>query len=129
MRSVVVLILLLVVLTTVAVRGSRAQPVPQTSVAFSHCERHGNMTLESRCRPGGGIVPDAEEAGFDRDYVVDAHGFGGDFADGERKWMEVVLVVTELVHLVLSNWDKLFGSLPAVASTPQISDALFDPVK
>jgi hypothetical protein len=128
MRSIVVVLFLLVVVGAVAVSGSRAQPLQQTSAAFSQCHHAGRLTVEARCKPGSGVVPSADEVDVgDRnmDFAMEA-GAGNLDGDRYREWVQLAVVALDFV---VSNWDKFWGSAVVETSSVPLSDALFDPVK
>src|SRR3989304_1398797 len=80
-KSIAVLVMVVVLVAGLAVNGSRAQPLPVTSVAFRLCQLGEQMPQP--CRP----IVSPERAALDdggRDYDGGFEADGGD--DGGKPW-------------------------------------------
>jgi hypothetical protein len=141
-KIVVLLVLLVVLVGGVAVSGSRAQPLPQVSVAFSQCANQRSRSTGS-CRPliapmavgrdegadeadaGGVDAADANEAGANE---ADAGEAGGD--DSPDRWMEFLAAGLRAVAAVLDLMARagiVVGS-PAELPAP-VTVTIFDPAQ
>jgi hypothetical protein len=141
MKTVAGILVLVMLVTLVAVSGSRAQPLPGSSVAFRQCLEQASLS-GGRCTSAVSIVAGLEEVGGDR--AMDQVGYGdlgqakgGDLSSPE--WPAAVarvigpIVVAALVRVAENFVDRmfdrywgggLFADLPA-----DVSPVIFDPVE
>jgi hypothetical protein len=138
-KTLSVLVVLVLLVTTVAVSGSRAGPRPAVSAAHRQC-------FEIAAAPAGGCSSLVsaraafDEIGADRDvYTGDQFGDAG-FDQGQdlsspEFWREVLVAAVTAIAYTLAEeaakWaaERLGGgNMPAVFDT-QIPAGVFDPVK
>lgn len=141
-KTLSVLLLLVMLVGGIAVNGSRAQPLPGTSVAFQQCLEGAGKTA-GRCRSlvttlaameevGGDLVGDVT-GGIGGDVGGDVGGIGGDVGgvggddflkDLAAKALEAFLV--GLAKYVVTHF--VGGGLP-ITLDAQADSTLFDPVR
>jgi hypothetical protein len=138
-KTVSVLLILVVLVAGIAVNGSRAQPMPGTSVAFQQCLEGAGGTAE-RCRSLVTVLAAMEEVGGELagsqfgdvggDIGGDMGGFGGDLASPEF-WRDVATRVLDafLGGLIKAFVKHLVGSSLPMHLDAQVDPALFDPIR
>lgn len=133
MKTIGVLLILTVLVAGVAVNGSRAQPLPATSVAFQQC-LDGENRSGARCRPFGGTLIAMEEIGLELAGArADVGEIGGDIAgagddflrDLAARALEAFLV--SLARVLVQALIR--GSGLPVSPDVSIDSTLFDPVR
>ena len=139
MKTVSVLLILVVLVAGIAVNGSRAQPMPGTSVAFQQCLEGSGGTAE-RCRSLVAVLAAMEEVGVELagsqvgdvggDIGGDMGGFGGDLASPEF-WRDVATRVLDafLGGLIKAFVKHLVGNSLPMHLDAQVDPALFDPIR
>ena len=98
-KSIAVLVMVVVLVAGLAVNGSRAQPLPVTSVAFRLCQLGEQMPQP--CRP----IVSPERAALDdggRDYDGGFEADGGD--DGDKHWWDLGVRVALAVARAAAEW-------------------------
>jgi hypothetical protein len=142
-KTVSVLLILVVLVAGIAVNGSRAQPMPGTSVAFQQCLEGSGETAE-RCRSLVAVLAAMEEVGVELggsqvgdvggsiggDIGGDMGGFGGDLESPEF-WRDVATRVLDafLGGLIKAFVRHLVGSSLPMHLDAQVDPALFDPIR
>jgi len=138
-KTVSVLLILVVLVAGIAVNGSRAQPMPGTSVAFQQCLEGSGGTAE-RCRLLVAVLAAMEEVGVELggsqvgdvggDIGGDMGGFGGDLASPEF-WRDVATRVLDafLGGLIKAFVKHLVGNSLPMHLDAQVDPALFDPIR
>lgn len=137
MKTVAGLLVLVFLVAAVAVRGSRAQPLPEASTAFRQC--HGAPAqMSGRCLPVSSALTGMADMGVDGDvaYVGD---YGGDYAYSQEEslsspewWREIALAAVtaglQALALEAAKWaaERLGGEAPGQLQT-QLVPELFDP--
>jgi hypothetical protein len=135
------LLVLVCLVTAVAVRGSRAQPLSEASTAFRQCHEAPART-SGRCVPVSSALMGLADMGVDGDtaYGGDYGGdHGGDYSYGRQEslsspewWREVALAVVtagiQALALEVAKWagERLGGEAPGQLQT-QLVPELFDP--
>jgi hypothetical protein len=135
-KTVGVLLLLTGLVGGVAVNGSRAQPLPGTSVAFQHCLQ-GEPTPGAQCRSLNKALVAMEEIGAELAFAAgDAGGnvggeVGGDVAGaGEDFLRDLAVRALEVVVVGLARallQALIRGTDLPVSRDAQIDTTLFDP--
>jgi hypothetical protein len=141
MRTTSVVLMLVLFVTTVAVGGSRAEPIPGASVAFQQCQGP-QAEQPASCRPGGPILI-SEDFGMDRDTVQAAdYGWdsGWDYGESQAEqlaspefWRELVTaavragVVAFAAEFAARLADQYFGNQMFVVAEARGEPTLFDP--
>jgi len=113
-KSIAVLVMVVVLVAGLAVNGSRAQPLPVTSVAFRLCQLGEQMPQP--CRP----IVSPERAALDdggRDYDGGFAADGGD--DGDKHWWDLGVRVALAVARAAAEWWA--------RTTPEASRRTSDP--
>ena len=142
MKTVAGLMVLVFLVTAVAVRGSRAQPLPEASTAFQQC--HGaSAQMSGQCLPASSALVGLADMGVDDDVAYGGDYWGGDWGDrsyGQEEslsspewWREVALAAVtaglQALALEAARWaaERLGGEAPGQLHT-QLVPELFDPV-
>ena len=132
MKTVSAVALLMLLVASVAARGSLAQAGPSTSAAFAQCQAV-EVGASERCRPLAGRLVVMVEDGVDFSGIggADANEAGQSATPEHSLFQHVGDVLTVLVAAV---WKEVYdhfvggGRLPLVLDAPAHS-ALFDPAR
>jgi hypothetical protein len=136
-KTVGVLLILTVLVGGIAVNGSRAQPLPGTSVAFQQCLQ-SETAPSAQCRSLNKALLAMEEIGAELAFAAgDAGGnvggdVGGEVAGAGEDFLRELAVralevfVVGLAKALLNAW--LGGSAWPISLDAQIDSTLFDPV-
>jgi hypothetical protein len=135
MKTIAGILMLVILVTLVAVSGSRAQPLPASSVAFQQCLGQAALS-DGRCTSAVGHVAGVDEFGGDRamhqaGYGDLGHAQGGDLSSPEF-WRDIGWPVIKAVILEVMRWalDRYFGGdSSADLTTEYASPIIFDPAK
>ncbi len=123
MRQMMVLLAVVLVIAVIAVNGSRAQPLPQVSVAAQQCPSTGGIS-GPLCRPLGravATIPENELSARE-DFAAD----GGDNSDPEWHWQALAIRVA----LVVANWAaEHFTGAYQPDAPGRVAQTIFDPVR
>jgi hypothetical protein len=80
MKTLSLLLTLVLLVTVVAVNGSRAQPLPGLSTAFQQCVGHEAVLL-GRCLPIGALRTGLADFGGDESVDIGGYGDAGGYYD------------------------------------------------
>lgn len=137
MKTIAGILVLVIFVTVVAVSGSRAQPLPGSSVAFQQCLELASPSGD-RCASAVTIVAGVDEVGGGRD-MDQAAAYGGDFGQAHGGdlsspdfWAQIARQVFEVVVREVVRWalDRHFGGGgSADLTTAYAASEIFDPVK
>jgi hypothetical protein len=133
MKTVGGILALLMLVTVIAVNGSRAGPLPATGAAFRQCLGE-DAPSDGRCAPAGSFTAGVDEVGAG--HTLDQVGYGdfgqargGDLSAPEF-WSEIHRVVFLENVLVRMALDYFFGRYTSPGPTTAHTAALiFDPVR
>ena len=138
MKTIAGILVLVMLVTVVAVSGSRAQPLPGSSVAFQQCLDQASPPGD-RCASAVTIVAGVDEVGGERD-MNQAAAYGGDFGQGQDLsspdlWQAVLAAIVVAVavraaeHVVDRVFDRYWGGALSADLPAHVSPLIFDPVK
>lgn len=124
MKSVAVLLIMLVLVAGVAVNGSRAQPLPETSVAFRACQYTGRLVTET-CQPLIGVAHQFPE---DADTLAGLTAFDVGIDDIGRHWVDLITRLLQAAAREFADWylSHFIGPVPT-PGTAAVDLEIFDP--
>ncbi|MDQ7844833.1 MAG: hypothetical protein QN194_14555 [Armatimonadota bacterium] len=123
MRSILVVLILLAVVSGTAVKGLLAAPLPKTSVAAAACA--GPRVLDSRCRPAIQVAAAELERELAGDYARDfsANEAGWDYSAPDWHWKDLLVAL----FVAAANWFmEHFSGDVSPANTAYLLDTAFD---
>lgn len=138
MKTIAGILVLVMLVTVVAVSGSRAQPLPGSSVAFQQCLEQASPSGD-RCASAVSFVAGIDEIGGDR--AMDQAGYGdfgqahgGDLSSPEWPGALALAVFTAVLvraaeHLVDWAFDRYWGGGLSADLPAHVSPLIFDPIK